>query len=132
LNLGGRSHWGRDLSDGLRSRRLDGRWDLRWGFDRGRCDEGGDLWRQGFRRECRGLRCDDFLRHGHGGGDSIRSCRDRGYEAELFLEILSRDFVEGTRGHSRIRDAKILGFGKDHLALDAELLGNFINANGHS
>jgi hypothetical protein len=65
---------------------------------------------------------------GFAGGKRFRSGR---LVAELFLEVFGGDLVEGAGGNPGIRDAEILGFGKDDLAFDAKLLGYVINANGH-
>jgi hypothetical protein len=58
--------------------------------------------------------------------DRLRPCLDY-----LIFEILSGNLVKRAGGNLGACYAQFLGPGKDFLALDAELLGDVVDTNGH-
>lgn len=91
-------------------------WRRRWGNEVGTLRLGGR--RRWLRRRSR--------RRGRTAG----GCR-RHWE-KLFTQVLGGDFVEGARRHLGSGNAKLLGLDQHSLAVEVQILGNFVNANGHS
>lgn len=63
------------------------------------------------------------------GGSRDRDLRER---QELLLQILGGDLVQGTGGDFCSGDAQLLGLAENELALEVELLGDVVDANGHT
>ena len=79
---------------------------------------------------CWGIRDPD-----DGNGREVRRgcgrCR-LGQREQLLLQELGGDLVQRTGWHFGGGDAQLLGPDENELALEVELLGDFVNANGHT
>ena len=51
--------------------------------------------------------------------------------AKLFFEVFGGDFIQRTGGDSSGGNAQLFGLGEYFLVLQAKLLRNIVNTNGH-